>query len=143
MNAKDYTKQIALGACVYYTAATFLLLFIYFALNVDLSGGMQAIALICILPFAVCFSAANTIYRHTALDRWLRVVIHYMLTVGGAFFFLYLPNKDPQQKSSTALLLFVVLSILYVLIMGTVLVVNSRIHRVKRDEAKYNSVYKK
>jgi hypothetical protein len=27
--------------------------------------------------------------------------------------------------------------------MGSVLLVNARIHRVQRDEAKYNSVYKK
>ena len=143
MNARDYTKKIALGACVYYTAATFLLLFIYFALNIDLSGGMQAIALIFILPFALCFSAANTVYRHTALQKWLRVLIHYALTVGGAFAFLYLPNKDPQQTGSTALLIFLFFTLFYAAVMGTVLLICARIHRVQRDEAKYHSVYKK
>ena len=32
MNAKDYAKKIALGTCIYYTAATFLILFLYFVL---------------------------------------------------------------------------------------------------------------
>ena len=143
MKPKDYVKQIALGACVYYTAATFLLLFIYFALNIDLSGGMQTVALIFILPFAICFSSANIVYRHTPLKKWLRVLIHYVLTVGGAFGFLYLPNKDPQQKASTALLLFLVFSVIYILIMGAILIICARIRRVERDEAKYHSVYKK
>ena len=29
MKPKDYAKQIALASCVYYTVATFLILFIY------------------------------------------------------------------------------------------------------------------
>ena len=143
MNTKDYVKKIALGTCVYYTAATFLVLFLYFALNLDLSGGMQALALIAILPFAFCFSAANTLYRHATLPRWLRVIVHYALTVGGAFLFLYLPNKDPQQTAKQALILFLVFSILYAMIMGVVLLVGGRVARVKCDEEKYHNVYKK
>lgn len=143
MNAKDYVKKIALGSCVYYTAATFLVLFLYFALNLDLSDGMQALALIAILPFSICFACANTLYRHTTLPKWLRVIIHYVLTVGGAFVFLYLPNKDPQQSAKQALLLFLVFSVLYAVIMGAVLLVSGRVARVKRDEEKYHSVYKK
>ncbi len=143
MKLKDYLKKIALDSCVYYTAATFLVLFIYFALNTDLSGGVQTHALIAILPFSICFATANRLYRHSALDKWLRVMIHYTLTIGGAFLFLYLPNKDPQQSTSQALLLFLVFSLIYALIMGAVLTVSARIHRVKRDEGKYHSVYKK
>ena len=70
MNTKDYVKKIALGTCVYYTAATFLVLFLYFALNLDLSGGMQALALIAILPFALCFSAANTLCLNVFDSCW-------------------------------------------------------------------------
>lgn len=143
MKPKDYAKQIALASCVYYTVATFLILFIYFALNIDLSGGMQAVALIAILPFAISFACANCIYRHSSMPKWLRFFIHYSLTVGGAFLFLFLPNKDPQQKTSSALLLFLIFSVIYLVIMITILVISARIHRVKRDEGKYHSVYKK
>ena len=59
------------------------------------------------------------------------------------FLFLYLPNKDPHQKASVALLLFLLATIIYFLIMGTIWVLQARIKRVKRDEAKYHSVYKK
>ena len=143
MNAKDYLKKIALNSCVYYTAATFFVLFLYFALNLDLSGGMQALALIAILPFSICFASANTIYRYATMPKWLCVMIHYVLTVGGAFLFLYLPNKDPQQSAKQALILFLVFSILYAIIMGAILLVSGRVARVKRDEEKYHSVYKK
>ena len=143
MQGKDLAKHIALWSCVYYTAATFFILFLYFLLNADLSGGLKAVALIAILPFSVCFSAANTVYRRTKLTLVPRVMIHYLLTVGGAFIFLYLPNKDPQQSASTAFILFLIFTFLYALVMGVILYVGHRIHRVQRDEANYHSVYKK
>ncbi len=143
MNAKDYAKKIALGTCIYYTAATFLILFLYFILNVDTTLGVQPVILIAILPFAFFFAVANTIYRHTELEIGWRALIHYALTVGGAFLFLYLPNKDPGQKTAAALLLFLIFTIVYFLIMGTIWTIQSRIKRVKRDEAKYHKVYKK
>lgn len=143
MSTKDYAKKIAIGTCIYYTAVTFLILFLYFALNVDTTMGVQPVILIAILPFALFFSVANTIYRHTELQIGWRALIHYALTVGGAFLFLYLPNKDPHQKASVALLLFLLATVIYFLIMGTIWVLQARIKRVKRDEAKYHSVYKK
>ena len=143
MKAKDLAKRIALGSCIYYTAATFLILFIYFALNKDLKAGIQPLALMAILPFGICFSAANTLYRHTELSKWLRFLLHYALTIGGTFIFLFLPSKDPQQKTSSAMLLYLLFTVIYLIIMITVLVISARINRVKRDEGKYHSVYKK
>jgi hypothetical protein len=143
MNAKDYAKKIALGTCIYYTAATFLILFLYFVLNVDTTLGVQPVILIAILPFAFFFAVANTIYRHTELEIGWRILIHYTLSVGGAFLFLYLPNKDPAQSSAAALLLFLIFTLIYFLIMGTIWTIRARIKRVKRDEAKYYKVYKK
>ena len=143
MSTKDYAKKIALGTCVYYTAATFLILFLYFVINVDLSAGVNPVALITILPFAFMFSVANVVYRHTELKFVARLLLHYALTVGGAFTCLYLPNKSPEQKTAGAILLFLIFTILYFAIMSIIWITNARIKRVKRDEAKYHSVYKK
>ena len=66
-----------------------------------------------------------------------------LLTVGGAFLFLYLPNKDPQQRGSVMLVLFLIFTIVYFLIMGTIWTIKARVKRVARDESKYHSVYKK
>lgn len=143
MSTKDYAKKIALGTCVYYTAATFLILFLYFVINVDLSAGVNPVALITILPFAFMFSVANVIYRHTELRFVARMLLHYALTVGGAFTCLYLPNKSPEQQTAGAILLFLIFTVIYFAIMSVIWLVNARIKRVKRDEAKYHSVYKK
>ena len=143
MNAKDFAKKLALSTCIYYTGATFLTLLVYFALNVNTKMGVQPIILIAILPFAFFFSVANTIYRHTEWRLLFRALLHYALTIGGAFLFLYLPNKDPQQRASGALLLFLLSTLLYFLVMGTIWTIQARIKRVNRDEAKYHKVYKK
>ena len=143
MSTKDFFKKIALDSCVWYTAVTFLILFFYFVINADLSQGVNPVALITILPFAFMFSVANVVYRHTALKFSARMLLHYALTVGGAFVCLYLPNKTAEQKTAGAMLLFLIFTIIYFLIMGTIWTVNARIKRVKRDEANYHSVYKK
>ncbi len=143
MSTKDYAKKIALGTCVYYTVATFLILFLYYVINVDLWGGDNPVALITILPFAFFFSVANVIYRHTELKFAARMLLHYALTVGGTFTCLYLPNKTAEQQTAGAILLFLIFTVIYFVIMGAIWTVNARIKRVKRDEAKYHSVYKK
>ena len=57
--------------------------------------------------------------------------------------FLYLPNKSAEQDLTAALLIFLVLSVLYWLIMGSILIVTARMRRVERETAAYKSVYKK
>ena len=143
MSTNEYAKKIALGTCVYYTVATFLILFLYFVINVDLSAGVNPVALITILPFAFMFSVANVIYRHTELKFVPRMLLHYVLTVGGAFTCLYLPNKSPEQKTAGAILLFLIFTVIYFLIMGVIWIAQARVKTVKRDESKYHSVYKK
>ena len=143
MNEKDYAKKIALGTCIYFTAFTFFILLLFFIINLNLSTAMKPLTLITILAFALMFSVANIIYRHTELKIGWKALIHYVLTVGGAFVCLYLPNKTDQQKASGAVLLFLIFTVIYFLIMGTIWTISSRIKRVKRDESKYQKVYKK
>ncbi len=139
---KKYIKKIVTAACIYYTAATFLILFLYWALNSDLSRGVQPRSLIFILPFAICFATANVIFGHAPIGPGMRVLLHFLLTVGGAWIFLYLPGRDPAAAGSQGLILFLALTILYAIIMGAVLVFKARIKRVQRDESEYNGVYK-
>ncbi|MBQ8356780.1 MAG: hypothetical protein IJX39_03120 [Clostridia bacterium] len=142
MKEKDYLKKIGIHTCIYYTAATFLILFLYFILNTDLSAGVQPEALICILPFALLFACANILYKYAPIKTGWKVLLHYILTLGGAFCCLYLPNKDPEANASQGLILFLALSLIYIMIMGIVLGLSARIRRVMRDESHYKSVYK-
>ena len=144
MQEQNPYKQIALYACVYFTVTTFLISSIYWVLNTgNITSGFNLVALLLVFPFSCLFSAANWIYRHTDMQKWVRVFIHYTLTVGGAFIFLFLPNKAPTQKASASLLLFLVFTVLYAIIMGIVLGISARIHRVKREASQYRSVYRK
>ncbi len=144
MSAKDYLKKIGAHTCIYFTAITFLLLFLYFALSLDLSTGINPVAQICILPFSFLLATANIFFKY-ATDWGIgwRVSIHYCLTLGGAFVCLYLPNKVEGASSSQGLILFVVMTVLYAVIMGIVLGVRARIRHVTRDSAHYKSLYGK
>ena len=137
---KKVFGKIALMSCVYYTASVFLILLLSAIVSRDLSHGVKPVSLILILPFAVLFAAANYLYRHAAFGKFWRLLLHFILTVGGAFCFLYLPNRGDGGRGGVLLL---VLTVLYAVIMGTVLLIGARVRRVTRDESDYQSVYKK
>ena len=141
MQKKDYLKKISLAACVYYTAAVFAILFIYWLINADLSRGLHPVSLILILPFSFCFAAANTLFAHAFRSTATKVMVHYMLTIGGIWLFLFLPNMREGQSASGAFILFLVFTVVYVLIMAAVLSFRSRMKRITRDESEYVSVY--
>ena len=144
MQEKGYYKAIALYACVYYTVTTFLISFIYWALNTgNIKNGFNLIALVLVFPFSLFFSAANMLYRHSQIKKGWRLLLHFLLTVGGAFLFLYLPNKPEEQNTFGAVIILMVFTVVYWIIMGAVLGINARIHRVKREAAAYTSVYRK
>ena len=144
MQEKNYYKLIFLNACVCYTVTTFLLTFIYWALNTEsITQGFNLLALVLVFPFALMFSSANAIYRHTKMKKGWRLLLHFLFTVGGAFLFLYLPNKAPEQGAFGAVVILMLFSIFYWLVMGTVLIVSARSRRVKREAASYTSVYRK
>lgn len=145
MSAKDISKKIAIHACIYYTATTFLLIFLFWLISNDIGRAMHPVALICVLPFSVCFAAANVYFRHAneKTGMALRVAVHYALTMAGFWLFLFLPNKSSEQTGAGAFMLFMIVTLLYAIVMGFILYFKARIRRVKRDEAKYTSVYKK
>ena len=143
MQKKDYLKKIWLNACVYYTVTTFLLIFLFWLISDDITRAMHPVALMLILPFSLCFAAANTVFKHAKFAKWGKVLLHYAITMAGIWLFLFLPNKSDGQTASGALILYIVLSLIYAVIMGVVLYLQGRINRVTREEAKYTSVYKK
>ncbi len=143
MQKKELFKKILLSACVYYTVTTFLLIFLFWLISNDITRAMHPVALMLILPFSIFFATANNIFRSERLARWQRVLVHYALTMSGVWFFLFLPNKAEGQSAGGAALLFLVLSLMYLLIMGTVLFFRGRVARISREETEYESVYKK
>ena len=143
MEKKSCLKKILLDTCVYYTAVTFFVLFLFFLINADLSRGVHPVSLILFLPFSFCFAAANYFFRFAKSGTALKVLVHYTLTLGGIWLFLFLPNKSADQPASGAFILFVTLSVLYAVVMASILVIRGRYKRVSCDESEYESVYNK
>lgn len=138
----QYLSGILKNTCIYYTVTTFLLIFLFWLVSDDITRAMHPVALMLVLPFSLFFAIANAVYRHAPLDTWVRVLCHYVITMLGIMLFLYLPNKAADAKPMGALLLLLALTVLYAIIMGVVLYLSGRMHRLSRDTSVYTSVYK-
>lgn len=140
---KQYLRRILVHTCVYFTVTSFFILLIYQILSKDTTYGLQPLAMVLIFPFSLLFAVANIQFAHAKLPMAARVLIHYALTVGGAFVCLYLPNKSNGSTAAQGFILFLTFSILYAIIMTVFLLIRARARRVTRDETEYQSVYKK
>lgn len=143
MKKNQNFKKIFLNACVYYTATTFLLIFLFWLISDDITRAMHPVALMLILPFSLGFSAANNLLQYEKMGLWSRVILHYAITMASIWCFLFLPNKAKGQSAAGALILYLILTLLYAVIMGVFLYFKGRIKRITREESKYISVYKK
>lgn len=140
---KHYVKPTLIHACVYFTVTSFILLLVYQILSKDTTYGLQPLAMVMIFPFSLLFAIANIQFAHAKLTMAARVLIHYALTVGGAFVCLYLPNKSNGSTAAQGFILFLTFSVLYAVVMAVFLVIRARAKRVTRDESEYKNVYKK
>ena len=130
---KPIVKRVLAHTCIYFTLTSLLLLFIYWVVSKDTSRGIQPLAFLLMLPFSFFFSVAKAV----------RVAIHYVLTVGGAFVCLYLPNRGSGSTSSQGLVLFFAFTALYAAVMIPLLIISARAKRITRDETEYTNVYTK
>lgn len=135
-------KRICLHACVYYTVTTFLLIFLFWLISDDITRAMHPVSLMLILPFSLGFAAANTLFQYAKWATWIRVLLHYALTMASIWCFLFLPNKAEGQSASGALILYLILTLIYAIVMGVVLYYRGRIKNITREKSKYISVYK-
>lgn len=140
---KPVLKRVLTHTCIYFTLTSLLLLFIYWVVSKDTTHGIQPLPFLLMLPFSFFFSLANAQLTRAPIPKAVRVAIHYVLTVGGAFVCLYLPNRGSGSTSSQGLVLFFAFSALYAAVMIPVLILTARAKRVTRDETEYTSVYTK
>jgi uncharacterized membrane protein YfcA len=143
MNHGQLIKKIALHTCIYYTAASFVVLLFYWMLNINHVYGLQPLAQLCLLPFALVFAAANIYLTQRKQQTALKVLLHYVLVVGATFLCLYLPNRPKETNPSSGLIMFLFFTLLYALIMAIVGYIRSRTRRVERERKSYTGVYKK
>lgn len=135
-------KKICAHACIYYTASTFFLLILYMILSKDTSSGFSTLALVSLLPFSFLFSFANLNFKYSEMKITWRVLIHFLLTVGSIFVFLYLPNREDDATAAQGFILALALIIIYWIVMSVILVFRARAELVKRDTKQYQSLYR-
>jgi len=140
MQFNEIIKKILVRTCIYFTATTFFMLIVY-GIMVGLKDGLSPLSLILILPFSLCFAIGNVLLRYSKLQKPLAVVLHYILSVGGAYMCLYLPTRDPNSTPSNAFVFFIALTLIYVIIMGAIGLYKGRAKRLQRDSKEYKSLY--
>ena len=118
-------------ACVYFTVIALLLIFS----NLLMSKGGTTIStmqFLRILPVGLCMSAAGMLYQWEKMPRWAGILSHYLLTVLSVFLCLYLPVSSSQAASK--LLMLVLLSVIYWVIIGLILLITSRIRKLMEED---------
>ena len=111
-------------SCSCFTVITLAMLL--FALTED--KGEQIVHIAQVLrtfPCSLVMGFAFILFKSPKLARWARVLLHYILCVGAFFVFLYLPISL-SGRAVTALLMFVLFSILYWIIFGISWLIVSR-----------------
>lgn len=143
MNAKDYLKKVCVHTAIYFTCGTLLLLTFLFIMSADvLTRGIPAVPQLLMLPFSMMLAIANVQFRYASLSTAWRVTIHALLTVGGLFLLVYLPNQEPDKPASVHFGFLLGILLIYAVVMGIFLLIRSRTLRVKRDATHYKSIYK-
>jgi hypothetical protein len=134
-------KKISLHTTVYFTVITVIQLGSWMLAN-GASGGYSPLRVLCMLPFAALFALANVNYKYGEGSASLRVLLHFLLTVGGAFVFLYLPSRQTGDSVEAAVAIALILVVIYWIVMGIFLGMRARFAHIDRDTKQYESLYR-
>ena len=129
-------RSVLLGAACIYTAVILFLCFILTGLSDGASGAVAPLNFLLVFPFSLCFSLANYLHRSAKMGGFVKFVLHFFLTVGGFFCFLYLPAFW-ESSSSSSILVFVAVSVLYLILYGAFLLFTKRWRREFREKEEY------
>ena len=133
MNFWQTTKKWLTDGCVWFSV--FALAFLFFNLMLSGTEDAQSIspsAFLRIFPCGLCFSLAGMLRHNEKLPLWSRVILHYIIDVLAVFLLLYLPTAI--QQAATRLLMFVLISVIYWIIVGTVALVRSRVRKLMEED---------
>lgn len=129
-------RSVLLGAACIYTAVALFLCFVLTGLTDGASGVVAPLNFLLIFPFSLCFSLANYLHRSTKMGGFVKFILHFLLTGGGFFCFLYLPAFW-KSSSSNSILVFVAVLVLYLILYGAVLLFRKRWKREFREKEEY------
>ena len=129
-------KAILRATCAAYTVIVLFLCLVLLFTSDNADRTVSPLNFLLVLPFSLVFSVANYVDRETKLHPLPKSLLHFLLTVGGFFCFLYLP-AFPNQGESSSLVVFGVFTLLYLIVYGLVLLFRFRLRKELRLESDY------
>lgn len=93
---------------------------------------LAARSFLMMLPFGLCMSAAGMLFSSKKLQRWLRLLGHYVITIVAFILFILLPNQNDAApfKGSFVLVLIVLLTAIYWLLFLLVHIFKTKIKKL-------------
>ena len=117
MSSSHPLRMILKHACVCYTVTALVLCTVLLLIFGGSSGTISPLSFLLIFPFSVCYAVAAFLYKKTALPLAAKVILHFLFTVGGFFFFVFLPARSANRESgSVAILITFIIG--YLIIFG-------------------------
>ena len=114
MKATVILKKLITGACVYYAAASLIVLVTAALIRGDLNGTVAALNYLMLFPFGLALSAAGMLVRCGRLPGWGRWLLHFLITLAAFFCFLWLPSNANAGASSVLMVLLLLIQLGYI-----------------------------
>ena len=128
-------KKIFVDASIIYTAVVLFVCLVLTGMTEN-PPSVSPLNFLFIFPFSLCFSLANYLHHSDRIGAAFKFILHFLLTVGGFFCFLYLPAFPNGKTASSVLVLFIVI-VVYLFVYGIVLLLSRRWKREFQSEASY------
>ena len=123
-------KKWLTDACVWFTGFSILLLF--FSLVLSDTTAVSNIRFLLLFVCGSFFSLAGMIKHSEKLPYVARTLLHYIIDALSVFLFLYLPVSVNQ--AATRLLMFLLISLVYWLVVGTIALFQARVRRLMEED---------
>lgn len=129
---KQLAKRLAARTCVWFTLLSVVLMVIR-AITDGIDGGIIEISrFLLLLPCGLFLAGAGIVLRHTSLSRWLRMLLHYLLTTLAFFLFLWLPGGSHSGVQNLLALVFFTVG--YALVCGVVRLTRHRYRNIREED---------
>jgi hypothetical protein len=133
MKKWNILKSWLCGGCVYFTVLALVITLANLMLGGGQSFGIRATSFLLLFPAGLCMSVGGMLLRTQKLPRWSRYLLHYFITVLSIYLFLYLPS-GVSAKPVNLMLMFVLLSVLYWVLFGLIMLIVSRVRKLMEEE---------
>ncbi len=133
MKTSVVIKRLLVGACIYYSVFSLLLLTINVMINGQVAGSVLSVPNVLMLfPFAFSLSGAEFIRKSDKLSGGVRVLLHYLILAAAFLLFLWAPS-NAQKTIQSALLLLFLESIVYWIVYAVCHLTVKRFHSFKEE----------